>query len=106
LVSVPAKEGIKQKAREDGNIMKYLIIYQKKMMNTIVQSFPVGVISASSLEVAGDLVFRTVRNKMILNKDDALLILPKNEVKKYSKYQDRPPNGMLFYLVHKNQLSG
>jgi hypothetical protein len=86
--------------------MKYLVIYQKKMRNSIVKSFPVGVISASSLEVAGDLVFKSVRNKMTLKKDDALLVLPKNEAKKYFKYQDRPDHGMLFYLVHKNRLSG
>jgi hypothetical protein len=81
--------------------MKYVIVYQKHSTKRRAKSYPVGVISASSIEVASDLVFKTARNNRILSKDDALLILPKNEARKYLDYKDRPEEATLLYLVDK-----
>ncbi|KKK39066.1 hypothetical protein WQ57_04580 [Mesobacillus campisalis] len=79
--------------------MKYVIVYQKHSTKRRAKSFPVGVISASSIEVASDLVFKTARNKKLLSKNDALLILPKHEAKKYFNDLDRPEEATLLYLV-------
>ncbi|WP_156324400.1 hypothetical protein [Bacillus sp. FJAT-27251] len=81
--------------------MKYVIVYQKNSTKRRTKSYPVGVITASSIEVVSDLVFKTARNSKILSKDDALLILPKHAAKKHFHFQDTPEEATLLYFVDK-----